>query len=90
MADHDPDPKAHKRPDLVNRDFTADRADELWVGDLTYLRTWEGRMYLAFLIDVFSRMIVGWQLATYMRTDLVLDALRMALGTGSPALTCSS
>jgi putative transposase len=79
-----PDPKAHKRPDLVNRDFTADRPDELWVGDLTYLRTWEGRMYLAFLIDVFSRMIVGWQLATHMRTDLVLDALRMALGTRQP------
>jgi putative transposase len=79
-----PDPQAHKRADLVNRDFTADRPDELWVGDLTYLRTWAGRMYLAFLIDVFSRMIVGWQLATHMRTDLVLDALRMALGTRQP------
>ena len=78
------DPKAKKRPDLVNRDFTADRPDALWVGDLTYLRTWEGRMYFAFLIDVFSRMIVGWQLATHMRTDLVLDALRMALGTRQP------
>jgi putative transposase len=54
------------------------------VGDLTYLRTWEGRMYLAFLIDVFSRMIVGWQIATHMRSDLVLDALRMALGTRQP------
>ena len=78
------DPKAKKRPDLVNRQFTADRPDALWVGDLTYLRTWEGRMYFAFLIDVFSRMIVGWQLATHMRTDLVLDALRMALGTRQP------
>jgi putative transposase len=56
----------------------------LWVGDLTYLRTWEGCMYFAFLIDVFSRMIVGWQLATRMRTDLVLDALKMALGTRQP------
>jgi putative transposase len=78
------DPQAPKRPDLVNRDFTADRPDQLWVGDLTYLRTREGRMYLAFLIDVYSRMIVGWQLATHMRTDLVLDALRMALGTRQP------
>ena len=78
------DPKAKKRPDLVNRQFTADRPDALWVGDFTYLRTWEGRMYFAFLIDVFSRMIVGWQLATHMRTDLVLDALRMALGTRQP------
>jgi putative transposase len=75
------DPGAQKRPDLVGRDFTADRPDQLWVGDLTYLRTWEGRMYLAFLIDVFSRMIVGWQLACHMRCDLVLDAVRMALGT---------
>jgi putative transposase len=78
------DPQGHKRPDLVERDFTAERPDALWVGDLTYLRTWEGRMYFAFLIDVFSRMIVGWQLATHMRCDLVLDALRMALGTRQP------
>jgi len=78
------DPQAQKRPDLVNRDFTADRPDRLWVGDLTYLRTWEGRMFLAFVIDVFSRMIVGWQLANHMRSDLVLDALRMALGTRQP------
>lgn len=78
------DPTAHTRPDLVNRDFTATAPDRLWVGDLTYLRTWEGRMYFAFLIDVFSRMIVGWQLAGHMRTDLVLDALRMALGTRQP------
>ncbi|MGO9955957.1 MAG: DDE-type integrase/transposase/recombinase, partial [Solirubrobacteraceae bacterium] len=52
--------------------------------DFTYLRTWEGRMFFAFLIDVFSRMIVGWQLACHMRTDLVLDAMRMALGTRRP------
>jgi len=80
------DPNAQKRPDLVGRDFTAQRPDALWVGDFTYLRTWEGRMYFAFLIDVFSRMIVGWQLATHMRTDLVLDALRMALGTRQPGV----
>ena len=78
------DPKVQKRPDLVERDFTATAPDRLWVGDLTYLRTWEGRMYFAFLIDVFSRMIVGWQIATHMRCDLVLDALRMALGTRQP------
>lgn len=78
------DPTAPKRPDLVNRDFAATAPDRLWVGDFTYLRTWEGRMYFAFLIDVFSRMIVGWQLASHMRTDLVLDALRMALGTRQP------
>jgi putative transposase len=78
------DPSAHKRPDLVSRDFTADRPDRLWVGDLTYLRTWEGRLYFAFLIDVFSRMIVGWQIASHMRTDLVADALRMALGARQP------
>jgi putative transposase len=80
------DPKAQKRPDLVGRDFTAERPDALWVGDFTYLRTWEGRMFFAFLIDVFSRMIVGWQIATHMRTDLVLDALRMALGTRQPGV----
>jgi putative transposase len=78
------DPAAQKRPDLVQRDFTAPAPDRLWVGDLTYLRTWEGRVYFAFIIDAYSRMIVGWQLATHMRTDLVLDALRMALATRQP------
>lgn len=78
------DPAAEKRPDLVQRDFTAGRPDELWVGDFTYLRTWEGRVFFAFIIDVYSRMIVGWQFANHMRTDLVLDALRMALGTRQP------
>jgi putative transposase len=76
-----PDPAAGKRPDLVNRDFTADAPDRLWVGDFTYLRCWEGKAYFSFIIDVFSRKIVGWQFASHMRTDLVLDALRMALGT---------
>jgi putative transposase len=75
------DPAAGKRPDLVNRDFTADAPDRLWVGDFTYLRCWEGKAYFSFIIDVFSRKIVGWQFASHMRTDLVLDALRMALGT---------
>ena len=55
-------------------------ADELWVADLSYLRCWEGVVFFAFVIDAYSRMIVGWQLAAHMRTDLVLDALKMALG----------
>jgi putative transposase len=79
-----PDPGARRAADLVKRDFTAERPDQLWVGDLTYLRTWEGKVYFAFVIDVFSRMIVGWQFANHMRTDLVLDALRMALGLRQP------
>jgi putative transposase len=76
-----PDPNAVRRPDLVNRQFTAQEPNRLWVGDLSYLRCWEGVVYFAFIIDVFSRRVVGWQLASHMRTDLVLDALRMALGT---------
>lgn len=79
-----PDPAAHRRPDLVERDFTAERPNELWVADFTYLRNWEGTVFFSFVIDVFSRMVVGWQLATHMRTDLVLDALRMALGVRGP------
>jgi len=79
-----PDPDAARRPDLVERDFTAEAPNLLWVGDLSYLRCWEGVVYFAFIIDVYSRMVVGWQLASHMRTDLVLDALRMALGTREP------
>lgn len=73
------DPEAGRRPDLVERDFSATAPNRLWVGDLTYLRSWDGLTYLAFVIDAFSRKVVGWQLASHMRTDLVLDALRMAL-----------
>lgn len=76
-----PDPDALRRPDLVGRDFTAEEPNRLWVGDLSYLRCWEGVVYFAFVIDVYSRRVIGWQLASHMRTDLVLDALRMALGT---------
>lgn len=76
-----PDPRAQRHPDLVQRDFRADRPDQLWVADLTYLRCWEGLVFFAFVIDVYSRRVVGWQLASHMRTTLVLDALRMALGT---------
>ena len=74
-----PDPKAQRAPDLVDRDFSATRPDELWVADFTYLRCHEGLVFFAFVIDVFSRKVVGWQFAAHMRTDLVLDALRMAL-----------
>ena len=78
------DPKALRRPDLVQRDFTASRPDELWCADFTYLRCWEGPVFFAFVIDVYSRMIVGWQFADHMRSDLVLDALRMALAQCGP------
>lgn len=78
------DPDVLRRPDLVRRDFTADAPDRLWVGDVTYLRCWEGVVYLAFVIDVFSRRVVGWQLAGHMRTRLVLDALGMAVATRRP------
>jgi hypothetical protein len=79
-----PDPEAQRRPDLVRRDFSANRPDQLWVADLCYLRCWEGVVFFAFVIDAFSRMVVGWQLASHMRTTPVLDALRMALGTRDP------
>lgn len=79
-----PDPAAHRRPDLVERDFSAEAPNRLWVGDFTYLRSWEGVSYFSFVIEAFSRKVVGWQLASHMRTDLVLDALRMALGQREP------
>jgi putative transposase len=74
-----PEPSAPRPPDLVDRDFTASRPDQLWVADMTYVRTWSGWAYVAFVLDVYSRMIVGWQVANHMRTELPLDALEMAL-----------
>jgi transposase InsO family protein len=74
-----PEPSAPRPPDLVDRDFTASRPDQLWVADMTYVRTWTGWAYVAFVLDVYSRMIVGWQVANHMRTELPLDALEMAL-----------
>lgn len=65
--------------DLVKRDFTATRVNELWVADITYVRTAAGWVYAAFVLDVFSRVIVGWQVATSLYTDLALDALQMAI-----------
>jgi putative transposase len=73
------DPAALRSPDLVKRDFTACRPDEKWFADFTYLRCWEGLVFFSFVIDAYSRMIVGWQFANHMRSDLVSDALRMAL-----------
>jgi putative transposase len=74
------DPHAQRPADLVERDFTAEAPDRLYVADFTYLRCWEGVVFFAFVIDVFSRRIVGWQFAAHMRTSLVVDALRMAIG----------
>lgn len=74
-----PDLAAGRPADLVKRHFTADRPDQLWLADITYVPTWQGFVYVAFVLDVFSRMIVGWQTAGHLRTDLPLDALEMAL-----------
>lgn len=74
-----PEPSAPRPPDLVDRDFTASRPDELWVAGMTYVRTWSGWAYVAFVLDVYSRVIVGWQVANHMRTELPLDAREMAL-----------
>lgn len=74
-----PDSGADRPADLVNRQFVADRPNRLWVADITYVATWSGFAYVAFVIDVFSRHIVGWRVASSMRTNLVLDALEQAL-----------
>jgi len=73
------DESASRPADLVNREFVATRPNELWVADLTYVATWRGFAYVAFVIDVYSRMIVGWRVSTSLRTDLALDALEQAL-----------
>ena len=71
--------------DLVDRAFLAAQPDRLWVADITYLRTWEGWLYLVAVQDIFSRRIVGWSMADHMRTELVSDALQMALARRRPA-----
>ena len=73
------DDGAVRPADLVDRDFTADRPNQLWVADLTYVATWRGFVFVAFVIDVFSRTIVGWRASSSLRTDLALDALEQAL-----------
>jgi putative transposase len=74
-----PDGHAARPADLVDRDFTASAPNRLWVADFTYVMTWSGVVYVAFVIDVFSRRIVGWKADTTMRTELVLDTLDMAI-----------
>ena len=70
--------------ELVKRDFTPEAPDRLWVADITYVRTWEGWIYLSFVLDTYSRKIVGWSMANNLRTGLVLDALNMAIYTRRP------
>jgi len=74
-----PSELADKPLDLVNREFTAQQPNQLWVADITYVATWSGFVYVAFVVDVFSRYIVGWRVLKSMQTDLVLDALEQAL-----------
>ena len=79
-----PDLTTERPPDLVERRFAATRPNELWVADFTYVATWQGMVYVAFVIDVFSRRIVGWRASAAMRTDLALDALEQALYARQP------
>jgi len=85
---------ALRAPDLVKRDFTATGPNEKWVCDFTYCSTWSGVVYVAFVVDVFSRRIVGWKAARQMTATLVLDALNMAAwarrATGVAGLICHS
>ena len=78
------DSKAPCPLDRVNRQFKADRPNQLWVSDFTYVSTWQGWLYVAFVIDVFARRIVGWRVSSSMRTDFVLDALEQALYARHP------
>ena len=78
------DQRARPAPDLVERDFSADAPDRLWVADVTYVPTWAGFLFLAVVVDAFSRRVVGWSMANHMRTALVLDALNMALTQRRP------
>ncbi|WP_198359550.1 IS3 family transposase [Streptomyces fildesensis] len=74
-----PAPETSRPADLVERQFTATAPNQLWVADITYIRTFSGWVYAAFVIDVFSRMVVGWQVATNLYTELALDALEMGI-----------
>ncbi len=78
------DDEARPAPDLVDRNFTADAPNRLWVGDITYVPTAAGFVYLAVVLDAFSRRVVGWAMANHLRTELVLDALEMALAQRRP------
>ncbi len=83
------DTKAPCPLDRVNRQFKADRPNQLWVSDFTYVSTWQGFVYVAFVIDVFARRIVGWRVSRSMRTDFVLDALEQALYARQPERNAS-
>ncbi len=72
-------------PDLVGRNFAAEEPDRLWVADITYVRSKEGFVYLAFILDACSRRIVGWSMASHLKTELVIDALQMAIARRKPA-----
>ena len=78
------DAKARPAPDLVNRDFSAGGPNQLWVADITYVPTWAGWLYLAVVLDAWSRRIVGWAMATHLRAELVEDALAMAISRRRP------
>jgi len=78
MTTH-PAPAAERPADLVERNFTTTRPNQLWVSDFTYVATWAGFVYVAFVIDAFARRIVGWRVSASLRTDFVLDALEQAL-----------
>jgi putative transposase len=80
-----PDPKAPCPLDRVNRQFRAERPNQLWVSDFTYVSTWQGWVYVAFVVDVFSRRIVGWRQSSSMHTEFVLDALEQALYGRKPS-----
>ena len=84
-----PDTSAPCPLDHVNRQFKADRPNQLWVSDFTYVSTWQGWLYVAFVIDVFARRIVGWRVSSSMHTDFVLDALEQALYDRQPQQTGS-
>lgn len=79
-----PNVSAPRPLDRVNRQFKADRPNQLWVSDFTYVSTWQGWLYVAFVIDVFARRIVGWRVSSSMTTDFVLDALEQALYARQP------
>ena len=76
---HGGDAAADRPADLVDRQFTATRPNQLWVADFTYVATWRGFIYVAFVIDVFARRIVGWRVSSSLATDFVLDALEQAI-----------
>ena len=79
VEDNQPrDPTSTRHPDLVKREFAATAPNRLWVTDLTFVPTWAGVAYVCFIIDAYSRMIVGWRCASHMRTEMVLDAIEMA------------